>query len=414
METRGHRILKIDDVILDLDGVEMRRGDEIVKVEPKVFDLIAYLASQAGRLVSRDEIISEVWQGRVVSDSAISTQIHSARRALADDGNAQRFIKTVHGRGYRFEIRPQLLDQSSRNDDKVDSKNSIESSQADHRIGIRNQAAVRYCMSRDGTSIAHTHVGSGYPLIFTGSWITHLEQEWQNPAWAPYFSHLARYFTVIRYDQRGNGMSDWVDVEIAFDRMVEDLERVIDCYDLDKVAVFGGSQGAAVSIAFVHKFPNKVSHLILYGGYSRGRRRRGDPAAEAESHALETLIRLNWGGENPGIRQQMTAMFMPEATQEEAAWFNEFQKACGPAENIARFREVFDEIDVSPLLESLSVPTLIVHSLGDAVAPISEAKLFASRIPGAQFVMLNSNNHMILENDPEFPKFVSSIVNFIQ
>ena len=280
-------------------------------------------------------------------------------------------------------------------------------------IGLVDQSAVRYCLSGDGVSIAHAQVGKGYPLVVAGSWMTHLEKDWENPGYG-HLSHLAKDFTVIRYDQRGNGMSDWDEVDISFDKMVDDLRSVIDCYKYVRVAIFGASQAASISIAYVRQHPERVSRLILYGGYARGRRRRGDPEAATESEALVTLIRQGWGRDNPAFRQTMTSLFMPDANQQEAAWFNEFQKACGPGANIARFREMFDEIDVTELLDGVSVPTLVVHCVGDSVAPLSEGKLLASRIPSAQFVTLNSKSHMILEKDPEFPRFLHSVRNFLR
>jgi pimeloyl-ACP methyl ester carboxylesterase len=244
--------------------------------------------------------------------------------------------------------------------------------------------------------------------------MTHLEEDWNNPGWRPYLSHLAKDFTVIRYDQRGNGMSDWDNVDISFDKMVDDLEAVIDCYDHEKIAIFGASQAAAVSIAYTIKYPERVSKLILFGGYPRGRCQRGDPESAAESGALVTLIRQSWGRDNPLIRQTMTSLFMPDATQEENSWFNEFQKTCGPGENIARFREMFDDINIVHMLGDVSVPTLVIHCVGDSVAPLSEGKLLASRIPGAKFVTLNSRNHMVFENDPEWPRLLNSVFNFLK
>jgi pimeloyl-ACP methyl ester carboxylesterase len=208
-------------------------------------------------------------------------------------------------------------------------------------------------------------------------------------------------------------MSEWDNVDISFDKMVDDLEAVIDCYQFEKLAIFGASQAAAVSIAYSIKYPDRVSKLILFGGYPRGRCQRNDPESAAESEALVTLIRQSWGRDNPLIRQTMTSLFMPNATQEEVSWFNEFQKTCGPGENIARFREMFDNIDISHLLENVSVPTLVIHCVGDSVAPLSEGKLLASRIPGAKFMTLNSKSHMLLENDPEFPRLLKSVCDFL-
>jgi class 3 adenylate cyclase/pimeloyl-ACP methyl ester carboxylesterase len=280
--------------------------------------------------------------------------------------------------------------------------------------GISLQSTVRYCLSKDGTSIAHATVGEGYPLLFAGSWMTHLEWDWESPSYRDYLSQLCKHFQVIRYDQRGNGMSDWDNVDINFEKMIDDMECVIDQYDHEKVAILGMSQGASVSIAYSMRRPEKVSHLVLNGGYGRGRRRRGSVKDAAESDALVNLIRHGWATENPAFRQTMTSLFMPDASPEEANWFNAFQKACGPGENMARFREMFDDMDVSNYLNKVKAPTLIVHSDGDVVAPLSEGKYLAARIPGAQFVQLKSNNHMMFGNEPDFPKLIKSIVDFVQ
>jgi class 3 adenylate cyclase/pimeloyl-ACP methyl ester carboxylesterase len=281
-------------------------------------------------------------------------------------------------------------------------------------FGLADQSEVRYCLSKDGTSIAYAQVGVGYPLVFAGSWMSHLEWDWENPSFRGYLAHLSKHFTVIRYDQRGNGMSDWNDVDITFDKMVDNMERVIDQYDYEKVAIAGLSQGASVAIAYINRHPEKVSHLILNGGYARGRRCRGSEKDKAESEALVNFIRHGWAAENPAFRQTMTTLFMPEATPEEADWFNAFQKACGPGENMAKFREMFDEMDVSDLLEKIIVPTLIVHSDEDAIAPLSEGKFLASRIPGARFIKLNSKNQMMFEDERDFPKLIQSIAEFVK
>ncbi len=279
--------------------------------------------------------------------------------------------------------------------------------------GLSSQSEVRYCVSPDGTSIAHTGVGKGYPLVFAGSWMTHLEWDWQSPSYQDYLSHLSSYFKVIRYDQRGQGMSEWGNVEIKFERMVEDMECVIEQYDVDKIALMGMSQGASVSLEYVARNPGKVSHLILNGGYSRGRRRRGMEKDQAESEALVHMIRHGWGAENPAFRNAMTTLFMPDAGPDEIEWFNRFQKACGPGENMARFREMFDEMDVTSVIPKIDVPTLIVHSDEDAIAPINEARYLAARIAGARMIILKSKNHMMFGNEPDFPKLIDSVVAFV-
>ena len=391
---------------LDSGRFQLTRGDETVSVEPLVFDLLVYLVENRDRVVSRDELLENLWKGKVVTDSALGVRLKDARKAVGDSGSQQAVIKTIHGRGYQFVA---AVTENPAAQDADESRSS-----PGRVIGLADQSPVRFCSSADGTRIAYAQVGSGYPMVSVGSWMTHLEEDWYNPTWGHYLSHLARDFTVIRYDQRGNGMSDWDDVEITFERMVEDLKAVIDCYDYDRVALFGPSQAASVSLAFARQYPEKVSHLILHGAYVRGRCRRGNPEEAAESEALVTMIRQSWGRDNPVARQMMTSLFMPDASREDMAWFNEFQKNCGPGDNIARFREVFDNIDISGQVAEIDIPTLVVHSAGDSAAPLAEGKFIASRIPGARLVTLNSKNHMVFENEPGFGRFLDAVREFMR
>lgn len=277
-----------------------------------------------------------------------------------------------------------------------------------------DQSAVRYVASKDGVGIAYADVGDGYPLVFSGSWMTHLEQDWQNPMARHFLTHLSRDFRVIRYDQRGIGMSDWENVEFSIDRVVDDLECVIDSYDFDRVAILGASQGACIAISYAVRHPERVSHLVLHGGYARGRRRRNDPAAEAQSEALATLIRQGWASTNPAFRQMLTTMYMPDATPEEASWFNNFQRTSSTAENMGKVREMYDEMDISALLDQVRTPTLVIHCSGDTIAPISEGKFISSRIRGTEFVLLESNNHMIMADESDFSVYLSRIRNFLE
>ena len=398
-------IYRFNQCTLDTERYQLNLRDNAVSVEPLVFDLLVYLVENRERVLSREELLDNLWEGKVVTDSALGARIKDVRKAVQDSGSKQAVIKTFHGRGYQF-IAETTEATAILSALEIQMSSKVE-------IGLADQSPVRFCSSVDGVSIAHAIVGEGYPLVAVGSWMSHLEEDWSNPMWGHYISNLAQDFKVIRYDQRGNGMSDWDNVDISFDRMVEDLKAVIDCYNYEKVALFGPSQAASVSIAFARQFPGKVSHLILYGAYSRGRCKRGNPEGIEESKALVTLIRQSWGRDNPVVRQMMTSLFMPEASLEESTWFNEFQKTCGPGENLARFRELFDNIDVSNLLAEINIPTLVIQCVGDSVAPLSEGKLIASRIPGAKLVTLNSKNHMVFEKEPGFKRFLDAVHDFM-
>lgn len=390
---------------LDSKRLRLRRDGEPVTVEPLALEILEYLIRNRDRVVPRDELLDRLWPGKVVTESAVNARIKAARKAVGDSGERQQIIKTFHGRGYRFvaDVETSQAGQASQPKSELPGAGPW----------LEQQSPVRYCHASDGVGIAHATVGGGPPLIVTGSWMTHLEKDWVDLSWARFLGELARDFTLIRYDVRGNGMSDWDGVEISFSRLVEDMGAVIGCYDYDQLAVFGPSASGPVSIAYSLANPGRVSRMILYGGYAQGRRRRGDSGAFAESEAMATLIRQAWGRDNPMARQMMTSLYTPDASQEEAAEFNEFQKKCGPAENIARFLEVYDDIDVSDMLEHVTVPTLVVHCVGDSVSPYSQGKLLASRIPGASFVSLNSNDHLLSDHDPEFARLVFRIRQFL-
>lgn len=390
--------------VLDTNDGSLETGAHQSTLTPKASQVLAYLIQHAGAVVSREDILNEVWQGIHVSPDLVREYIFEIRQALGDKASEPAYIETVGRRGFRLIGPITLLSQPD-----TEHKQSTQSP-----ARPKQMPAVRFCQSKDGTSIAHASSGEGYPLLFAGSWMTHLDMDWESPAYGDYIRHLSDRFQVIRYDQRGNGLSQWTDLEISFEGMVDDMEVVVDTNGFDQVAILGMSQGASVAIAYGLRYPERVSHLVLNGGYARGRRQRGDPAAHEESEALVSLIRNSWGNENPLVRQAFTTLFMPDASQEQMHWFNEFQRICGPGENIAKFREVFDDMNVTDLLPKIQTPTLVLHSDRDSVAPISEGKLLASHISDALFVQLNSPNHMLFESEDDFAKMIQSIEAFVK
>jgi pimeloyl-ACP methyl ester carboxylesterase len=191
------------------------------------------------------------------------------------------------------------------------------------------------------------------------------------------------------------------------------MATVIDAAGIESFPVFAMSQAVSVTIAYAARYPERVSKLILCGGYARGRRKRASAIEIAESEALIALIEKGWGSDNPAFRQMLTSVFLPGATQKEISSFNELQKVSANATNAARFRRVFDDFDVTGLLDKISVPTLVLHCRNDAAVPLQEGRILASRIRGARFVALESNNHFLLENEPAWPIFVAEIKAFL-
>ena len=273
---------------------------------------------------------------------------------------------------------------------------------------------IHFCTAPDGIQLAYSMVGQGSPLMKTGNWMTHLEFDLESPIWRHLYRELAKERTLVRYDARGNGLSDRTVDDISFDAFVRDLETVVEAAQVDRFALFGISQGCAISIAYAVRHPERVSHLILYGGFALGEARRARGPAEKEEHdAMLTLMRLGWGKENPAFRQLFTSQFMPGATKEQADWFNELQRITVSPEIATRIIEATSETDVTALLPQVRVPTLVMHARDDARVPFDAGRRMAAGIPGARFVPLQGRNHLFLETEPAFTQFLEHTRAFL-
>ena len=274
---------------------------------------------------------------------------------------------------------------------------------------------VNYCRAPDGVRLAYAVMGSGSPLVKTANWMNHLEFDWQNPDLHHLYTSLARDFTLLRYDARGNGLSDWDVEDISLDAWVSHLEAVVDAAGLDRFALLGLSQGCAISVAFAVRHPERVTHLVLYGGFARGAYRRAKNESELQqAKALATLIRTGWGSETPVFRQLFSSLFMPGGTPEQLQRFAERQRKTTTAECAYRFFETTRSLDVSELLSKISVPTLVMHKRDDQVQPFEAGRELALGIPGARFVALPGQNHMPLSQDPETERMLEEIRLFLK
>lgn len=271
---------------------------------------------------------------------------------------------------------------------------------------------VHFCTASDGVQIAYAAVGEGPLVVKTANWLNHLEYDWESPIWSHLLHRLSLNNRLVRYDARGNGLSDWEVDEISFDAFVRDLETVVDSANLERFTLFGVSQGCAVSIAYAVRHPERVKSLVLYGGFTRGRRKRGAEDA-AQSEAFLTLMRQGWGQDNPVFRQMFTSLFVPEGTTEQIQWFNDLQRVTTSPENAVRIRSAVDDIDVTELLPKIQAPALVLHCRSDAVQPFEEGRRMAALIPGAQFVALEGRNHLILESEPACGRFLDEVTAFL-
>jgi pimeloyl-ACP methyl ester carboxylesterase len=273
---------------------------------------------------------------------------------------------------------------------------------------------IRYFLSQDNVRIAYAIVGQGPPLIWTASFLRHLEFDWHSPIWQHWLEAMSSRYTLIRYDERACGLSDWDVGDISFEAWVRDLEDLVDHLSLDRFRLMAQSQAGAVAIAYTARHPEKLSHLILHGAYARGRLHRKDnPQASEEAQTLLSLTKLGWGQDSPAFRQVFSMQLMPEATKEQLAWFDDLMRISMTPENAVRAEAKMYQINVLDLLPKLRVPTLVTHCRYDAAVPFAEGRILASQIPGAQFVPLDSKNHLLLPSEPAWEQFVRQVHRFV-
>jgi pimeloyl-ACP methyl ester carboxylesterase/DNA-binding CsgD family transcriptional regulator len=273
---------------------------------------------------------------------------------------------------------------------------------------------IRYLRTPDDVRLAWAESGAGPLLIKAANWLTHLEYEWESPVWRHWIHFFTEHFRFVRHDERGCGMTDWNVGDLSFQRWVEDLEAVVDVAGTrEPFSLLGISQGAATCIAYAAKYPERVSKLVLYGAYARGVSHRGNQDEERIYRAVIDLARLGWGNDNPAFRQVFTSRFIPGATGEQTRWFNDLCRKTTSAENAAKLLEVRASVEVTELLAKVQTPTLVLHARDDGIVPISEGRSLAAGIPGAEFVELDSKNHILLESEPAWPRFREAVLEFM-
>jgi pimeloyl-ACP methyl ester carboxylesterase/DNA-binding winged helix-turn-helix (wHTH) protein len=390
-------VYRFEDFELDPNRFELSRGGTAVRVERQVFQVLLHLIEHRDRLVTKAELLDAVWGDRFVSESALTSRLKAARRAVGDDGHQQRVIATVHGVGYRFVCPVEC-----------------EAEQA-ARAAVRRPQEIRFCVSPDGVRIAYALSGQGRPLVKAANWLTHLDHEWTSPIWSHWIEGLSARHRLVRYDERGCGLSDWDVDDFSFDAWVEDLELVVDSVGLESFPLLGVSQGGAVAIAYAVRHPTRVTRLVLVGAYARGRIARARTPEERQLAELDlTLGRLAWRRDDAAFRQVFAAQFLADAAREHWDAFNELQRATTSTENVVRFLDTFAHIDVSAIAGAVSCPTLVLHSRDDVRVPESQARELTALIPGSRLVLLDSANHILLESEPAWGSMLGEVERFLE
>jgi pimeloyl-ACP methyl ester carboxylesterase/DNA-binding CsgD family transcriptional regulator len=276
---------------------------------------------------------------------------------------------------------------------------------------MHSRQRIRYLRTDDGVQLAWADVGTGPVLVKAANWLTHLEYDWDSPVWRHWIRFCAAQFRFVRYDERGCGMTDWQVGDLSFDRWVADLEAVVDAADARRFVLLGISQGAATCVAYAAKHPERVSHLVIYGGYVRGAAVR-TPREAREFNAIVELARLGWGREHPAFRDVFTSRFMPNGTKEQTQWFSELCRKTTSPDIAGELLKRRSRVDATGMLDRVTAPTLVLHARNDAVVPLAEGRLIASGIPSAQFVELDSQNHILLEHEPAWERFRVAVSEF--
>lgn len=391
----------------ELDATEHRllcNGEE-VPLQLKAFETLCTLVENAGRLMKKEDLLRKVWPDTVVEENNLNKNVSILRKALGEQDDGQSYIETVPKVGYRFVAIVREIGTAA---------SEREVATASPRSSALPRQEIKFSTTSDGVRLAWATVGSGPALVKASNWLTHLDYEWESPIWRHWWAELSKHHQVVRYDERGNGMSQRDVSEVSFDTWVRDLETVVDAAKLDRFTLLGISRGGAIAIAYAAKHPERVNKLVLYGAFPMGLNHYGTPEQLEERRALASLTRLGWGVQNSIFCRMFTQRFIPNATPQHETWFDSLQRVSTSAENAARLLEVDANIDVRGLLRTIRVPTLVVHCDSERVVPVELGRLLAAEIPNARYVSLPSANHLLMEEEPAWRNLVQELDTFLE
>ncbi len=384
---------------LETSERRLLRGDALVLLSGKAFETLVLLVEGAGSLQQQRSLIERLWPDSFVEPNNLQYNVSLVRRALGEAPGVE--IETVRGQGYRLRANVARTEEAA--------AAAAPARPADDAAAQR----THFCRAADGTRLAYATLGSGPAIVKAANWLNHLELDWQGPVWRPWLDCLSRGRCLVRYDARGNGLSDWRPPSIRFEDFVSDLATVFDAAGVERAPLVGISQGAAVAAAYAARHPERVSALVLIGGCVRGWRVKAHPRLTERFEALMVLMRQGWGGQNAGFRQIFTTAFFPDASPEQIDWFNELQRQSTSPENAAEILSALGDLDIRDELPRVVAPTLVIHSQGDAVVPIKDGIELASGIAGARFVPLDSRNHLLLPSAPAWQRFTRELELFL-
>jgi pimeloyl-ACP methyl ester carboxylesterase/DNA-binding SARP family transcriptional activator len=332
---------------------------------------------------------------------------HALRAMHPEDASLSALVQNISERAWKQEMKsqssaPRLGNGSGSDRSAIAAGSNLPSS-----------PDIRYCTADDGARIAYSVVGKGLPIVRAAAWMSHLQLDRDSPIWRRWTDDLSAQNQFVRYDDRGHGLSDRKAENLSFETLVADLEHVVEAARLERFALLGISHGCAVSIAYAVRHPDRVSHLVLCGGYSRGWQIRAEPDGVALHSAISTLIRRGWGSDNSAFRHLFAALFVPGATQQQLDTLIDHQRMTASPACAARLYEAVGNIDISSILSQVRAPTLVFHARNDQAVPRECGRAIADGISGARFTTLETSNHILIEEEPALIRAIDELRAFV-
>ncbi|MDP5084643.1 MAG: alpha/beta hydrolase [Yoonia sp.] len=382
---------------LDAATYTLVRDGQPITVEPQVFDLLHTLASQAGNVVTKDDLIEAVWAGRIVSDATISARVSAARAAVGDTGRNQKIIRTVSRRGFQM----------------VAEVKAIETLKTE-RKSEELQQVIRYTTAPDGGSIAWASAGEGPPVLYCWHHFSHLELDWSSSLLSPALVRLAKKHRLIRFDIRGAGFSDPIPSNVTLDDCVAEMKAVADAADLDQFPIIATLQAAAVAIRFAARYPERVSRLVLHNPYAMGRAVRPNAPDNAEHDPFISLLKSSgWSDPEDGFMRAWATMVLPMASPDEITELIRLIAKSVSADAALKHRILIDQFDVMRDLQDVKAPTLVIHARLSSLHPVTEGRRVAAGIPAAEFMEVDSSNTFLIGSDTTFERVMGATLEFL-
>ena len=376
------------DCVLDVDRHVLTREGDAVPVEPQVFDLLELLAENPGKLVTRDEIVARVWDGRFVSDSTVSARIAAARKAVGDDGKAQRIIRTVVRRGLQM---------------------AADVTCADGPKGDALTQRLRYAKGSTGQPIAFAVSGDGPPVLRIGSIVYDLEAEARLSSERAYLRAMEARFTLLRYNK--NHQTYWGDPGHAnYEGVAEDILAVTKAAGFERFAIIAEFGGLFSALRFASQYPERVSKLAIVGGWAEGRDHRG---GDQGPDSIRNLIIEGWKDPGSGYAVGSLLSYFPEGPLDTVREIVREMQTLYSVEQKLYQRDSGNTASALHLLPKVQCPTLVLHGRGSAVHPLSEARKLTAGIPNASLVVLETANHIPLPGNDAYDTYISTLCEFL-